>query len=79
MYMHAHVERIPSISSFLVSQLGSLVFDPLKGDENNVYVGTGKAWSVAQTSRELDAKADRREFSLLWDAWTVMLDDGLTQ
>ena len=60
-------------------QLGTLVFDPLRGDSDSVYLGTGESWSVAAYSNQLDAKADRKEFSVLWDVWSSMLDDGLTQ
>lgn len=60
-------------------QLGKLVFDPLRGDSNSIYLGTSKTWSVAKYGSQLDAKADRKEFSMLWDVWSSLQDDGLTQ
>ena len=60
-------------------QLGALVFDPLRGDGESIYLGTGDSLSLPGYASQLDAKSDRKIFSKLWDTWTSLLDEGLTQ
>lgn len=54
------------------------MFDPLR-DKDNIYLGARESWSVVEHSEQLDAKVDRKEFSILWDVWSNLVDDGLTQ
>jgi hypothetical protein len=70
---------IPHLKPQALTELGALVFDPLRGDEEHVYLGTGSSWSAPDYANQLDAKSDRKTFSKLWDTWTALLDDGLTQ
>ena len=56
-----------------------MVFDPLQDSGDNLYLGAGTSWSVVDRHQQLDAKADRRQFSLLWDTWSSLFEDGLTR
>ena len=56
-----------------------MVFDPLQDSGDSIYLGAGTSWSVVDHHQQLDAKADRRQFSLLWDTWSSLFEDGLTR
>ena len=66
------------IRIYFILQLGTLVFDPLKGDPDTVYLGAGDLWNTIDYASELDAKFDRKVFSTLWDTWTNLQDEGST-
>ena len=83
-YLHlpfslSHTHTLPRCFRVNVVQLGTLVFDPLLGDPETIYLGTGEAWTAVDYGTELDAKFDRKVFSTLWDTWSNMLDEGVTQ
>jgi hypothetical protein len=71
--------NIPNLKPQALTELGTLVFDPLRGDEETIFLGTSDSWAVPRYSNQLDAKSDRKTFSKLWDAWSTLQDEGLTQ
>lgn len=71
------------VHSLLKWKVGNLIFDPLLGEEESIYLGVrGEAWldtPLPNSSGELrDLSNDTQWFSDLWGIWSSLLDQGLT-
>eukprot|EP00731_Ephydatia_muelleri_P015388 Em0008g1108a len=75
--------KLPRLKPNTLNEVGNLIFDPLLGEEESIYLGVrGEAWldtPLPNSSGELrDLSNDTQWFSDLWGIWSSLLDQGLT-